>query len=300
MRKNTMSNFLKIFIIATIFILTPKVTYGADLFVKTQKEQYKIGEQFIVSVEVVSEKELPINAVDLQIGFTKETVRFVNSIERNSIVSFFVDRPKLENGFVYLSGITPGGFYGSIDPIIDSEKIQTVKIIDLIFEPIASGRAEVYLEKGFLYRADGTGLTLNFNNWPSILSVTDEVLFSAIDLNDDVPPTPFDLKIIQDRNISKNSILVFETNDEDSGVDYYEIFEEGRKPEVSDSPYILKNKPPRGVITVKAYDKSGNVQTSYIDTPIVVNNKQNNKDIIIIIAIICLLVFFFKKIKRKT
>lgn len=296
-----MSNFLKIFLIITIFIITPKITFGADLFISTANDEYKIGEQFVVSVEVISDKEYPINAVDLQIGFTKENLKFVNSIERNSIISFFVDRPKFEDGSVYLSGITPGGFYGSIDPIVDSKKVQPVKIIDLIFEPVGSGRAEIFLENGSLYRADGTGLTVEFADWPKIVTVKDEVLYSVIDLNDNVPPNPFSLKIIEDKNISKNSILVFETNDEDSGIEYYEIFEEGRKSQISNSPYILKNKPPKGMISVKAYDKAGNVQVAYIDAPLVTENNKNIKDIILIIAIICILsvLMFFRKNKRK-
>jgi hypothetical protein len=301
MIKNTMSNFLKSILIIALLISIPKITFGADLFIKTPKEEYKIGEQFIVSVEVVSEKEMPINAMDLRIGFTKETLKFVNSMERNSIISFFVDRPRVENGDIFFSGITPGGFYGVIDPIVDPEKVQTVKIIDLIFEPIREGRAEVYLEEGSLYRADGTGLTLNFTDWPKIVSVTGDIFESKIDLNDEFPPLPFEMNIFKDKNISKNSILVFETSDEESGIDYYEIYEEGRKPQISNSPYILKNKPPRGVITVKAYDKAGNVQVSYIDAPIVTENDKNSKDIILIVAIICILslLVFFRKNKKK-
>lgn len=299
--KNIMSNFLKSILIIALLISIPKITFGADLFIKTTKEEYKIGEQFIVSVEVVSTSDAPINALDFNIGFSNETLKFVNSIERNSIVSFFVDRPRVQNNIVYFSGITPGGFYGVIDPIIDPAKIQPVKVIDLIFEPISPGRAEIYLDKGEMFRNDGSGLAVDFLDWPRVLNIKDEVLESKIDLMDTNPPLPFKIQIVQDKNISKNYLLIFNTKDEESGIDYYEIIEEGRKSQVSESPYILKNKPPRGVVIVKAYDKAGNIQTSYVDAPIFIEKNKNVKDIILIVAIICLLSLwvFYKNKKRK-
>ncbi len=296
-----MLNFLKTILLITIFVSIPKITFGADLFIQTPKDEYRIGEQFIVSVLVVSEKDEPINAVDLGVGFSNDTLKFVNSIERNSIVSFFVDRPSMENGLVSFSGITPGGFYGVIDPIIDPTKIQPVKVIDLIFEPVSSGRAEIFLDNGEMYRSDGSGLPVAFSDWPKVLNVKDEVFESKIDLMDTNPPLAFKAQIVQDKNISKNYLVVFNTKDEESGIDYYEILEEGRKVQISESPYILKNKPPKGVVIVKAYDKAGNIQTSYVDAPIVTENNKNIKDIILIVAIICVLSLwmFYKKNKRK-
>lgn len=288
-----MKNILKTILISIIF-LAPSASFAADLFIQTKNDEYRIGEQFIVSVAVISEEANQINAVDLKFGFSEETLKFISSIERDSIISLFVDRPKMDNGVVTLSGITPGGFYGVIDPIIDPQKLLPVKIIDFIFEPIASGRGEITLSDGTLYRNDGSGLPVVFTPWPKILNIKDEIFESKIDLMDETPPLPFEIQVIKDEGI-KGYLLIFNAKDEGSGIDHYEIFEEGRSMAISDSPYVLKNKPPKGTITVRAYDKAGNIQSTSIESPEFPAEKSINIFSIIAIIILIVLVLIYRK-----
>lgn len=293
-----MSNILKTILIIATLVIIPRVTFAANLFIDAPQDEYRIGEQFIVSVAIISEEENPINAVDLKFGFSQETLRFVNSTERNSIISMFIDRPALVDGKIVLSGITPGGFYGVIDPIVDSEKLLPVRIIDFIFEPIAPGRAEIYLEEGQIFRSDGSGLPVVFTPWPKVLNIKDEVFESMIDLDDDVPPLPFEVQVIKDAGI-KGYLLIFNAEDEGSGIDHYDILEEGRKVVIADSPYVLKNKPPRGLITVRAYDKSGNVQSSSIEAPEFPKEKSINISLIVAIILVLVLIFLYTRKKKK-
>jgi len=294
-----MINFLKTILIIATLVIIPRVTFAANLFIETPKDEYRIGEQFIVSVAVISEEENPVNAVDLKFGFTQETLKFINSIERDSIISLFVDRPDFVDGKINLSGITPGGFYGVIDPMVDSKKLLPVKIIDFIFEPIASGRAEIYLEDGQIFRNDGSGLPVVFTPWPKVLDIKDEIFKNVIDLNDETSPLPFELQIIKDAGI-RGYLLIFNAQDEGSGIDYYEIQEEGRNAVIADSPYVLKNKPPYGVITVRAYDKAGNIQSSSITAPEFEKEKGINIFTIVAIILVLVLIIISRRKRKKS
>lgn len=289
-----MKNFFKIILIGVIVIF-PKISFGADMFLKTQSENYRIGEQFIVTISLLSEEQNPINALDISVGFSQENLKFVQSIESGSIISFFVDRPKIQNGKIVFSGITPSGFFGAINPILGEHKIEPVKIIDLIFEPIASGRAEIFLDKSELFRADGSGLPVVFNTWSKILNIKDEVFKNEINISDTEPPLEFNSQILKDKNISSRYLLIFNTSDEQTGIDRFEVLEKGRKKVIATSPYILKNNPPKGEITVFAYDKAGNVRVSIINAPDVKVGRQNT---LIIIAIITLVVFLLQRRKK--
>lgn len=289
-----MKNIFKIILIGAIVVL-PKISFGADLFVKTPVDSYRIGEQFVVSVFVSSEEQNPINAVDLSFGFSQENLKFITSLERGSIISFFVDKPELLDGKIVFSGITPGGFFGAVNPVLDVKSIEPVKIIDFIFEPIASGRAEIFLDKGEMFRNDGSGLPVVFNEWSKILEIKDEVFKKEIDLMDENPPLEFTPEIIKDKNISSNYILIFNTTDEETGIDRYEVLEEGRKVVVTESPYVLKNKPPKGIITVRAYDKAENVRVAYIEAP---KTPDIGINIFLIVGIILIIVLL--AIRKKT
>lgn len=292
-----MNYFLRIIF---IFFLTisPKIVFGADIFFQSDSNSYRIGEQFILSVLISSEEENSINAVDLSIGFSQENLKFIQSFEKDSVLSLFVDKPNIINGKLNFSGISPGGFYGALDPlqVFDKSSLKAVKIIDFVFEPISSGRAEIYLDKGNLYRNDGSGLQVNFNSWPKILDIKNEFFSKIISFSDTVPPKEFIPQILRDKNIPNKYILIFNTIDEETGIEKYEVLEEGQKPIIAESPYILKNNPPKGKIFVKAFDKSGNIREVYIESQLFNKERDNFYPFI---AIISLLVIFFLFVNKK-
>ncbi len=85
---------------------------------------------------------------------------------------------------------------------------------------------------------------------------------------DSEPPYSFEPILTQIPEIAgDNYLLIFSTQDEESGIDHYEIQEEGEPFVVAESPYVLKNQDLDQEITIKAIDQNGNERTVVFSMP---------------------------------
>ncbi len=91
-------------------------------------------------------------------------------------------------------------------------------------------------------------------------------------LIDNTPPEEFIPQVVE---IAEKRYLVFNTTDATSGIDYYEVFEQDLSGTLNESeretgwkkaksPYLLKSKYKKNLITVKAIDKAGNERLAEI------------------------------------
>lgn len=215
------------------------------------------GDTSIIDVYLNTDGEL-INTVEGSITVQAKAPIHIKELSiANSAFTIWPRKPSLDSGktIAFVGGI-PGG--------IKSNQARLFRIVakldkpgDLIIDTnsvsayLNDGKATVRVVKGktVLPVAPSTGTETN--EWETIIS------------NDNVPPEPFTIALAQDPDLFNNKkFLTFETTDEQSGIDYYEV-REGSYPAVrAGTSYVLIDQKNTPEVTVVAYDKAGNSQTS--------------------------------------
>lgn len=274
-----------------MFFIFTHSALATGLFFDTSNTEIKTGSFFEVTV-VLNSPEQKINAIEGSVYFPGDLLNFVNIRENNSIINFWVEKPQVKtNNLINFSGIIPGGYLGEGNLFKIIFKSKTVGQGSLDFQDI-----KVFLNDGL-----GTELSLSQKNLSFNISdnapIQDDVVI--VDLSDQYPPEPFTPIITKIPEIAgDNYVLVFATQDKDSGVDYYQIKEGLHAFVNAESPYILKNQDLDKKIIVKAVDKSGNVRQVTISAV----NKQGWYEnfwifVIIILPVLFYLVYRYQKNK---
>lgn len=232
-----------------IFLLFANQVDAASLVLKSDSNQIKVNSDFQVNVFLNSEDE-SINAIGGNISFPQDLLELKETREGNSIINFWVEKPKIENEKIIFSGIIPGG-YNSKDGLIFS----------LIFKTRTEGDGVVYLNQIQAYKNDGMGtpVNLNFSNISFYIRNYFETQESAEILDNEKPET-FTPEISQDQELFDNKyFLVFATQDKGVGINHYEVCEGSLKNcVVAESPYILNDQSLEKKVYIKAIDKKGN------------------------------------------
>ncbi|MFA6098039.1 MAG: cohesin domain-containing protein [Patescibacteria group bacterium] len=82
---------------------------------------------------------------------------------------------------------------------------------------------------------------------------------------DTVLPSPIETIVSRDRTLYDGKyFLIFSAVDRTSGVDHYDIIEDGKKSSHAVSPYILSDQTRQEMIEIRAFDKAGNVRTAVL------------------------------------
>ncbi len=265
----------------TLFVAVP--VFAAEIRLDAHKAEINSGEQFLVDIIIHSEESL--NAVEGRLVFPADQLIVKEIRDGNSVINFWVEKPRLESsGVILFSGITPGGFSGANN-----------SIFSVVFEAKNTGTASVVLQNTKALKNDGLGTE-------TVLKTRDTTVFIKpgdsnmpketlidIELPEDFNPT-----IENDSNIFDGKyFLVFATQDKISGIANYKVREgEWGWFSVAESPYVLKHQSLDRKIFVKAIDKNGNER-------IAVLNAQHQVPwyrqyiIFIIIFMVIVLGFFF-------
>jgi hypothetical protein len=231
------------------FLFSQKV-WAANLFWQTSQSAIKLHSFWEVSFQLDTQQEM-INALEGQINFPVEQLDLVEIKDSNSLINFWLDKPRAAGlGAIKFSGIVPGGYSGQGE------------IFKLIFRTkkegsgwLGSQQTRVLLNDGLATPAVVANQNLSFviaENFPA----QDVVI---VDLTDREPPEPFTPILTKIPEIGgDNYLLIFSTQDKNSGLAYYEI-KEGRWPFVkAESPYVLKNQKLNQPIIIRAFDQAGN------------------------------------------
>jgi hypothetical protein len=258
----------------------------------------RTGEEFSVPVFLLSDQSHPVNAFSIEIAYSSDTLSFVGSDEKNSIVSLWVSPPTVDTktGRISIEGIIPGGFTDVFDPLTQTRT--TGKITTLIFKPLHSGQASVATNSLHIYQNDGGASEVASTGFLSTFEVTNEVFSSAYKYTDNEGPLPFTITVEQNPLVFNNNyFLVFTAVDKGSGIDHYEV-NEGGAWKKAESPYLLQDQTVSNTIVVKAFDKAGN---STVATRIAEHPKNNFPwiaiGIFLIVGLLLLILTFFRKKK---
>lgn len=280
-------------IIVTIilsFLFAASSAQAGSLYFSSNNNEIKTGGFFETSLSI-DYPEADINAVEGRVYFPKDLLEFVDYKENNSIVNFWIEKPELKGDHVRFSGIIPGGYIGQGN------------LFELIFRAKKSGQGNLRIEDFKILLNDGLGTqasvdtnVLGFNISDSA-SVDEPVII--VDLSDQDPPEPFTPMISQIPEIAGESyLLMFNTQDKGSGIDYYQV-KEGYRPFIdAESPYVLKNQNLDRKIVVKAVDKSGNERKVTI-SPVYPDPWYEKYSFFAIIIFVIAVAYFLGRVSRK-
>ncbi len=234
-------------------------------------EKINVNDEFRVFVFIDTENE-EINAVEGKIIFSADLLELKDILEANSIISLWIERPRLiQDGVVIFSGIIPGGYKGKEGLLLTLVfKSRIVETKPSLFE---AEKANISLKDFRILLNDGKGTeTKTKVKEAKILIEKTEKEPISVSQIDVLPPEAFKPEIGQDPNLFNGKyFLVFQAQDKQSGVASYEvkevrykIFSFLKKWEFAESPYLLKDQKLRSYIFVKAIDKAGNERIEFI------------------------------------
>lgn len=291
--KNSNLNKFKYSSVFTIFIflsfLFPGKTFAAFIF-SSSDDAISAGDTSIINVFLDTENE-SINSIDGSIILSDENngnFEVKELITVDSAFSFWPRKPSLDTRQkISFTGGQPNGLKG--DRLLVFKMV--VKINQVGDFKIKPNGLNVYLN-------DGLGTAKSIVKNESVISVTplkdkakdnwEEVISS-----DNTPPEPFIVYLGQDPSLYEGrNFVTFNAIDLDSGVSYYQIKEGDYEYVRTGTTYVLRDQEKVSSITVRAFDKAGNMQVSNLD----LGEEGINWKVIGIALIPILLIFYRKKI----
>ena len=252
------------YIIAIILVFIFIPVSASEIFIDSENQEIKKGEQFEISVFLNAEEEY-INAIEGQIIFPQELLELKEIRDGNSIVSFWIERPEIEpSNQIVFSGIVPGGYAGNKGLILSAIFQSKIE---------GSGTIEIDQAKTLLNDGEGTETSIITSNLQIIVLREEPSPQTPLtEIIDTTPPESFEPIIGQDSEIfDGKSFLVFAAQDKGAGIDYYEVLEKGQKGSLQElaegreeewrteeSPYLLTDQELKSHVYIKAVDKEGN------------------------------------------
>lgn len=290
------SRFCFLILLSTFyFLLSISLVFAAKLNITSSVKDLGLNQQFQVDVMLNTEDE-EINAIEGKVAFPGDLLELKEIRDGNSIVNFWIERPKAKfDNEIDFSGITPGGYMGAKG-----------LIFSLIFQTKNEGGGviEIYDAETLLNDGKGTPARLSISNFQ--FSISEQVPQVPITpIKDREPPESFKPMIAKDPEMFLGKyFLVFATQDKGSGIDHYEILEsrnqkiENRNWEIGESPYVLKDQKLRSYIYVKAVDKAGNERIAVVEPRYPIKWYENYL-IWGIITVAIVIIWLIRRIKKK-
>ena len=210
---------IKIILVTCLLSFVAVPAFAAEIFFDTKTQEIGVGSQFEAAIFLNTENQ-DINAIEGKLFFSKDLFELREIKDGNSIISFWVERPKANNGEILFSGIIPGGYIGNKGLIFSA-----------IFYAKKEGRAFIEIRQPKILLNDGQGTETKTKT-----SALETVISSAAPLvlapakEDRDPPEDFLPEVASDLSIFEGKyFLVFATQDKGSGIDHYEVCEGKRK-----------------------------------------------------------------------
>ncbi|MFN3301693.1 MAG: cohesin domain-containing protein [Patescibacteria group bacterium] len=298
MQKSNSKIKIQKFLIIILLFLTATPVLAAEISFKTKTNEIQVGKQFEVEIFINTPEE-SVNAFEGKIIFPTDLLRLKEIKDGNSIINFWINRPKLERDTIVFSGITPGGFQGT-----------SGLLFSVIFEAKSEGIANFKINEARVLRNDGQGSLAILTIRPfemRISSIVSNSIPTVRVIKDFEPPETFLPEIAKNELIFGGKWFVaFATQDKASGIDHYEI-KESRQKILSlfkkwiwaESPYLLRDQKLHSFIWIKAVDKAGNKRIVKISPRYPLSWYKNYENWVIIIIMVIFLVAVILAIKKR-
>ncbi|MBI3075143.1 MAG: hypothetical protein HYY92_02970 [Parcubacteria group bacterium] len=311
-------------------LMFPVFGHAASLYFTVPKDVVFVGEDFDVTLMLDTEGEA-VNTVGGEIRLPKDIFFLKSTHTGDSIIDLWIEGPREEGGAIVFSGIIPGGFQGIRSPF--SSVFSPGKVLTLALRARAPGTAVFSLDGVTVLAHDGAGTPIAVSSRKGTIAVEkagdEEPAFAGAsagkqetgdkeqETRDMTPPERFEITITRDPSLYDNQwTAIFATQDKESGVGYYELYESGKEYGIEEiaamggipweraqSPYLLKNQGETHHVYIKAVDNAGNIRISHAGSSVSllpVDKKVSLLFALGIITILLLAVFFRKKYYTKT
>jgi hypothetical protein len=264
-----MSRKIKIFskLISAFFLaFFPILTSAASLGFVLPANKIGVGDIFVAEFKLVAGRE-EINAIDGELTFDTEMLNVQEVSTGGSIFNIWARTPVFSNesGKIMFAGGSPNG--------IKEDGL----VFKIIFTAKKEGVANFSVSPSTtLYLNDGLGTSsrpiisngeLAIQEISTMASSTDS--WQEVLVNDKLGPTNLSLLVGRDPFVFEGKyFLTITAQDEQSGLDHFEVKEGNRAFVRTESPYILQDQSLRSTIMVMAVDRAGNVSVAKIDPTI--------------------------------
>ena len=255
-------SFFALITVCVVFVLPRCVNASALFFSSDQQFPIMTDNQFEVKVILNTEGKL-INAIEGEFVYDDQYLEIVSINDGSTVVTSWIDRPKVNGSSVFFSGIMAGGFGASINPLTEEEL--NGEIFSIKFRSINPAKSELYFTRGQVYLNDGLGTLDQTTLYPFEISISEDGNSGLGNIVDNERPLVFYPEISTNELIYDGKyFLVFSTTDKESGINHFEVKEGKSDWKVAESPYLLEDQSLRSFIRIKAVDNSGNVRVAQV------------------------------------
>lgn len=238
---------------------------AAELSVESIVSEVGVGQVFEISV-VLDASEEAVQAVEGELSIPS-ILEISEIVYDASVVSFWLQEPQINTpATIKFSGL-----------VTDTWRGEDGVIFTIIAESVGQGLVDVSFDEFKVVLDSDQGKQATTTVQPLTLrSAVDIPLVDFISRTDDsVPPEVFSPLVAYDETLFDGKyFLVFSTQDNESGIDRYEVLEtdmdfpEGQPVvgqwQKAQSPYVLTDQSREQHTYVRAIDKAGNARTVHI------------------------------------
>lgn len=287
----------KYYIIALLVLsfVLPRALDAMTLQIEKPVADVRVGDTVLLGVYVDTEDQ-EINAIDGSI--TLEGNYEVRTVSvAGSIFDVWANKPSIEGNKITFVGGSTAGVFGS-----------RLKVLSIAVKPLDSEGIQFSSQDAKVFLNDGVGTAVTAEGVSKQIFVaqgTDATPRNELEeliLEDKTQPESFDVIVGQDFDTFEGKYFAsFNAVDAGSGVNRYEVIEEGYPAVRSGNTYVLRNQDLSGTLIVKAVDNAGNVRTVEVKVRDVVSESNSiNWFAVIVASLVLLLIFYAKKFfKRK-
>lgn len=233
-----------------------KATEAASLSVKVGNENILAGDTVVAEVMMNTDGE-DINVVEGSISVPANGVTIKQLNTANSVLNYWVRNPSWSEKDKTISfvGGAPGGF-----------NQKSASLFKIYFTVESNGNVSFLPESIKAYANDGVATPVAIKTDDLTVEVKkseDEEIkdeWVKTVYRDTEGPTNIVFDLGQDDSLfDGQKFIVISASDSGSGLDYFEVKEGNRSPVRTSGNYVLQNQDKLEVLTIFAFDKSGNV-----------------------------------------
>lgn len=222
------------------------------------------GDRFYLDILIDPENK-SINSVEATITFYDDLLVFNGfSAKQSGIPIWIVEPSERTSGEVYFAGVVPGG----IDRIYDPLKPENtdIPIVRLFFIAKKTGTAEFKIPSSLVLENNGKGTEVEVESSVGKIFIDKDIRSVEELIDTDLnKPNPFAINIIDRAVFGKNpKLAIFSTNDQEGGIQRYEASIGSGTFEKVTSPMSLPYRLFDYILTIKAFDFSGNFQEQQV------------------------------------
>jgi len=293
---------LKVFLgllIALVFV--PNVASAALLYFESSKKEVSVGDTFIVSI-IVDSEDAVVNSIEGDIVFGSKVNSVVNDFSlAKSVFTLWPRTPSLSQDGDMVSFV--GGLPGGLD-------LNKAVLFNIVVEAQKEGEINLSARDLSMFASDGQGTVIPVKSNTSSIKVNPKRESGIpsnewvnLVLGDKTSPKEFPITLGRETSLFEGKRFAFFTAiDEESGISYYEVSENGKLPVRSGSMYLLENQDENldPDLVVTAYDKAGNKTISKYQPVVTSFFGFTLKTLVVtILGIVVVLFFLIRFVKNK-